>query len=51
MIYPIQDCPFHAGIGCDIHHRECKKCGWNPKVEKKRIKKIREKRHGKSFVL
>lgn len=27
-------CPYHVGIGCKT--RNCKTCGWNPEVEKRR---------------
>lgn len=33
-------CPFNIGIDCSEPYR-CNKCGWNPSVMEKRIKKYR----------
>lgn len=37
--YP--DCEYHRNIECSLYRRKCEKCGWNPKVEEARLKKIR----------
>ena len=37
------DCPFRPGGAVDCDTGWCDKCGWNPAVEEKRKKKIREK--------
>ena len=33
-------CQYNPECGCDIP--ECHKCGWNPEVAKRRLKKFRE---------
>ena len=35
-------CPLREGILCD-RFADCDGCGWNPKVEKERIRDLREK--------
>lgn len=39
----IRDCPFRKDGAIDCTDGWCDKCGWNPKVEEERKKKIREK--------
>lgn len=36
------NCRYNIGIECD-NRSMCDKCGWNPKVEKERKEKLREK--------
>ena len=43
------DCELHVGILCD-HRGCCETCGWNPEVEKHRMREIREKRKYNFFV-
>ena len=34
-------CPFNDGLSCMPQDMRCNKCGWNPKVAEKRLKKLR----------
>ena len=34
-------CPYNDWLACMPHGMRCKKCGWNPKVAEKRLKKLR----------
>ena len=38
------DCPYTDGVWCD--NMECHKCGWNPKVSKRRLEQFMEAHHG-----
>ena len=35
-------CKFRTGVECSMFGDKCKKCGWNPDVEAKRIKEIEQ---------
>lgn len=35
------DCPHNPGVGCD-DRTKCSKCGWNPKVDAVRKRKLQE---------
>ena len=45
------DCRFAEGVMCNDVPPVCSKCGWNPKVSRRRLRKIKEGRnavhHGK----
>lgn len=37
----IQTCQYNDACQCDRYHRkECYRCGWNPKVAKRRAEKL-----------
>ena len=38
------DCIYNVHIICEMPGKNCKKCGWNPRVCKNRVKAIREQR-------
>ena len=37
-------CPHNADLRCDV--KNCKRCGWNPEVAKRRLDAIQGKRVG-----
>lgn len=45
---PMQDhgtCKFNHGVVCDhTDRKKCKRCGWNPKEDRRRREEIREER-------
>ena len=43
--YQVYDCPYNNGCHCD--KMDCYRCGWNPKVEEARNKKLGIKKEGK----
>jgi len=34
-------CNYNIGVDCDTTDMNCTKCGWNPKVKKVRVAKLR----------
>lgn len=34
-------CPYNERVDCEERTRVCKKCGWNPEVDKKRRQELR----------
>lgn len=33
-------CKYNAAVDCDRTRRKCEKCGWNPKVESQRKRRL-----------
>lgn len=47
---PVGDCTMQHGLECPIRGRQCGKCGWNPEVKEKRLKKIRKLEWFRAYV-
>ena len=43
-------CPNNDGVVCWYKERPCATCGWNPEVEKNRMKKILSGQSGRKFT-
>ena len=37
-----EKCKYNPFVNCEDECKKCHKCGWNPVVKKKRLKKIRK---------
>lgn len=41
LILPEDRCKYSRGVDCTAKNK-CEKCGWNPEVQRERIRKIRQ---------
>ena len=49
--FDVEPCEYIPTVMCEGPGKRCKKCGWNPEVEWKRKKRIRERAHEQTALL